>query len=253
MISSVLIKELALRNFGLLYLDLSHWQSYIVSCYGQHAPSITAMQSVKEQIYDLAVRHGGHCYRSLDNVQFFVVLKSAQQDFQQQARQFFNQAIDASSLIKEHQQELLKKHGIILHAGGCHFDEIAGVRKLWSQPHRAKLITNLHTTCVAHSVFLTDLPLHSSHYLFASERLTTEYRIQIQSRIKALLESMPLYQTWLDKLNISVDVLPNVFDYHRVNNQDPVSQTALLMESICQDRANRSANDPYYSKLLLEG
>ncbi|MBT5230002.1 MAG: hypothetical protein HOM11_06960 [Methylococcales bacterium] len=253
MISSVLIKELSLRNFGLLYLDLSHWQSYMVSCYGHEADSVTAMQSVKHQISELAEQYEGSCYRSLDNVQFFVVLKSNQTDFKQLAKQFFNQAIDSTELIKEYQQELLKKHGIIMHSGGCHFDEIAGIRKIWNQPNRLSLITKLHEACVAESVFLTDLPLQSSHFLLASERLTLEYREQVQTRIKALVDSMPLYQQWLSTIHVSPEILPNVFDYHKSTAQDPVGQTALLMESICQDRANKSASDPYYSNIMLEG
>jgi len=254
MTHSILIKELALRNFGLLYLDLSHWQSYMISQYGQASNAVTAVQLVKQQLTTLAETYGGSCYRSTDNIQFYVVLKSTQRDFANDAAAFFNQAIDATQLIEKDNQSLLKKHGVIMHAGGCHFDEVIGVRKIWTHPKRAQFLSNLHAACVANSVFLTDLPIEdSAFYLMASEQMTIRYRHLVQERIVALLESLPLYQQWLQTVHIEPDILPNVFDYHRINSPDPIEQTALLLESICQDRATKSSADPYYSKLLLQG
>jgi len=254
MTDPVLIKEFSLKNFGLLYLDLSHWQSYMISQYGQAPSAVSAVQSVKQQLTVLAESVGGSCYRSNDNIQFYVVLKSTQDNFATDANTFFNDAIDATDLIEQDSQSLLKKHGVIMHAGGCHFNEVVGVRKIWTHPKRAQFLSNLHAACVANSVFLTDLPIqNSAYYLMASEQMTIRYRNLVQERIVKLLASLPVYQQWLKVVHIESDILPNIFNYHRLNCLDPVEQTALLLESICQDRATKSSADPYASRLLLVG
>jgi hypothetical protein len=254
MINPILIKELSLRHFGLIYIDLSHWQSYLVCEHGQQTDVVSTLQQVKTKLSDIAEGMGGECYRSEDNVQFFVVIKSEKQDFASRVQAFFHQAADTTNIDSVDCREFLKKHGVVFHAGGCHFDDIAGIRKIWLSPKRAKLLSSLHASCVAHSVFLTDLPIHNqAHYLLASERLTTHYRSQVQQRISALLQKQPLFKEWLATVHITPEILPNIFDLHRPKSSDPISQTAQLMESICQDRARKAAEDPFYASVLLQG